>query len=612
MKKNNLGSNFFENIDLHNTNFQKKNIPSFNISEKLSGIFWFYPLLVILFFILFVRLFRLQVVEGVYHRERAEQNRLQEKIILPLRGIIKDRHGEVLVRNKPLFKKITGPAGEFKYISQEDAIREEIKGDSKIKIETVSGRFYPHSWELAHVLGYLGEVDQEEFIQKKQECLENKEKNICQEYSLGEYVGKSGLEKIYEDYLRGKAGREMVENDSRGKFIKTLAKIDPINGMDLYTSLDLGMQVTAYEALQKTIENERSTAGKRIRGSVIVSIPETGEIISLVSLPSFDPNLFQGLWELHPKTNQILNILEDTEKPMFNRAIGGVYPPGSTFKIITATAALETGKLTKDTLIEDVGEITIGPYKYPNWAYLKSGTKDGLLNIIGALRRSNDIFFYKTGEMVGLGQIDAWSIKFGLGQRLGIDLPEEAAGLVPTDVWKRDVIGEKWYLGDTYHLAIGQGYLLVTPLQVNNLTNVIANGGKLCEPQIMKTPNFKKASDDDTCREVGIKKETIELIKQGMEEACKPGGTGWPLFNFEVGDPKSKNPKKINIACKTGTAEYGEKMANGYAKTHAWFTSYAPAEKPEISVTVLVEDGGEGSDVAAPIAKVLFEEWFKR
>ncbi len=326
--------------------------------------------------------------------------------------------------------------------------------------------------------------------------------------------------------------------------------INPVAGENLTVSLDLNLQKASYEAM----------AG--FKGAVVVSIPRTGEILALVSRPSFDPE-------------HVSDYLDASGQPLFDRSISGTYPPGSTFKIITATAGLETGAIKPATRILDTGVLEIGPYKFPNWKWLRGGGTEGLLDVVGAIQKSNDIFFYKVGELAGVDNLIFWARKFGLGERLGIDLPGETRGVI---VKTRD-----WYLGDTYHLAIGQGDLLVTPLQVNAWTSVIANGGKLCKPHVYGPPN---------CKDLKIKPETISLIRKGMEEACQPGGTGYPLFGF--------NPQ---VACKTGTAEYGTE-----SKTHAWFTAFAS----DISVTVLVEGGGEGSDVAAPIAKKILEAWFAK
>lgn len=613
MKKFYFGSLFAENLEAHKN--LKNSKPYFGIEDedKKNNPFLvlFYLFLGIFTFILIGKLVKLQIIEGKHNKLLSEGNRIAEITIPASRGVIFDRQGELLVRNVPLFREKIAE-GKYKLITREEALINEVVNKKTVKFDIISGRAYPQSLEAAHIVGYIGEITKEELFQYNKDLVINSKKK----YQNGDFIGKSGLENEYEKVLRGISGKELVEVDAKRNIIRTLGRIEPQSGADIYTSIDLSLQKVAYAALIKAVDNKLATIHGEVKGAVIVANPETAEILAMVSIPSYDPNVFVTYAKSGLDYQKILNILEDSEKPLFNRAIGGVYPPGSTFKIITAAAGLESGKITKELLIEDTGVIEIGSYKFPNWLYLKSGATDGLLNIVTAIKRSNDIFFYRTGEKLGLGRLDTYAKKFGLGNQLGIDLPGEASGLVPTDSWKRATIGDKWYLGDTYHLAIGQGYLLVTPLQVNSWTNVIASGGRLCRPHLIRNSkqilNSKNSNEEAYCQELGIKEETIKLIRQGMEEACQPGGTGWPLFNFSVGDPRGKNPKKINIACKTGTAEYGEILPNGQAKTHAWFTSYAPAEKPEISVTVLVEDGGEGSDVAAPIAKAIYEEWFKR
>ncbi len=540
----------------------------------------FYLLLIFSFWFLTIRLIDLTVVRGGYFRDLSEGNRIQEKFIRAPRGIIYDRHHQVLVRNTPVYKKCdagnkAGAISNCQVISREEALEMETQGGTEAgRLITDLKREYPWGGVLAHVLGYIGEVNDKELGDKNLKSLD---------YKMGDLKGRTGIEEQYEEILRGIDGKELIEVDAAGSKLKTLGKIEPVVGQALDLTIDLDLQKVAAQALE----------GKT--GAVVVSQPQTGEILALYSSPTFDPN------EISQKT------LEDWQKPMFDRSISGLYPPGSIFKIITATAGLETGKINKETQVEDTGVITIGPYQYPNWFWLQYGKTDGLLNIVTALKRSNDIYFYKVGEWVGVKKLAEWAGKMGVGKILGIDLPGEVAGVMPTPEWRQKTRGDEWYLGDTYHLAIGQGDLQVTPLQANSWTNVIANGGKLCRPTLVKNQD---------CKDLGLKKETISLIKEGMREACSTGGTGWPLFDFKVKD------KQIETACKTGTAEYGDPQN----KTHAWFTVFAPVpasdsgnqhikvdqELPEISVTVLVEGGGEGSNVAAPIAKKILEEWFGR
>ena len=351
------------------------------------------------------------------------------------------------------------------------------------------------------------------------------------------------------------------------------------------------------------------------KGAIIASVPQTGEILTLYSSPSFDPNSFI-------KGEGVDRLLLDPNLPLYNRAISGTYPPGSTFKIVSSIAGLESGILDKSTQFEDTGILRVGDFSFGNWYFLQYGRVEGLINVVRALARSNDIFFYKVAEGLGVDKLADWGVRFGMGKPLGIDIEGEVGGVMPDREWRKRVKNADWYLGDTYHVGIGQGDILTTPLQVNQWTNIIASNGKSCKPHLLKIRNSKSEIRNE-CVDLKLKKENIELVKEGMKQACDTGGTGWPLFEFKVKSLKLKVDErnffdggtasgsaeklvKIPVACKTGTAEYG----NPENHTHAWFTVFAPIENPQIAITVLVEGGGEGSSVAAPIAKKMLEEWF--
>jgi len=311
-----------------------------------------------------------------------------------------------------------------------------------------------------------------------------------------------------------------------------------------------------------------------------------GEIIVLASSPSFNPNDFS----FDKNDSMIKSYLSDNENlPMMNRTISGRYHPGSVFKLVMVTGGLESGVIDKNTSFEDTGVIKVGEYSYNNWYWTRYGKTEGMVDVYRALQRSNDIYFYRLGENLGVDRIKQWSLKFGYGEKTGIELPGEVAGIVPDDKWKRETKGERWFLGNTYHLSIGQGDLSVTPLQVTQMTNIVANGGKRCRLTLISNEKLE-------CRDLKIKRDTIEVVKEGMKMACKTGGTAYPLFSM-----------KTEIACKTGTAEVGD----GTKDTHAWLTAFAPADNPEISITVMVERGGEGSDIAAPIVADFLKEWFE-
>lgn len=519
--------------------------------------------------VLLGRLFQLQIIEGRNNRILADSNRIIRLKLDSPRGLIKDRQGEILADNFPVYV-LTGKDNQKQIISQEEALKRQAAGDDgNLKIEIK--RRYPAGEILAHALGYLGEVTAEELKNDKLDL---------KGYSPGSLIGRAGLEAEYENLLRGRDGSEMVEVDTTGRAVRRLGKILPTPGKVLTLALDKKLQEVAAKAM-----NGR-------KGAVIATDPRNGEVLLFYSSPSFDPNLFLAEGEKRQELNKIL--LDGENLPLLNRVISGLYPPGSTFKIITAMAGLAEGKITPQTLITDTGVLTYGSFKYTNWYYTSHGRTEGDINVIRALARSNDIFFYRLGEMVGVEALNKWAGVFRVNQVSGIDLPAELPGFVATPEWKQKVKGEPWFLGNTYHMAIGQGDLSLTPLGVNLMTAVVANGGRICTPRMLKLGAENTPYQAD-CQEIGVKKEYLEVIKKGMIGACAPGGTAGQFFNFE--------PK---VACKTGTAETGDGKA-----PHAWFTVFAPIDNPEIVLTVLVEHGGEGSSAAAPIAKEILQDFFK-
>lgn len=492
---------------------------------------WLQAILILSFGILLVVVIKLNLIKGQYYRDMAQNNRITKITIVAPRGEILDKKGRTVANN--------------------------------VDFGGIINRFYPYGAAMANITGYLGTVNQEEL--KNGKCGRN-----LQNKSV---LGRAGIEDVMDCELMGIDGYKLMEVDALGNNNRDLGQLDAIKGNDVILSIDAYWQNRIYELLN----------GKK--AVVIISEPSTGKILALVTSPSYDANNFNYNYD----KETIKSYLEDTQNlPMLNRTIGAKYHPGSVFKPIEALGALEEGIIDESTLFEDTGVIKIGDYSFNNWLWTKSKTTDGMVNVVKALKRSNDIFFYNLGEKMGVDRIKFWATKFGLGETTGIELSGEVAGLVPDDKWKRDNKGERWYLGDTYHLSIGQGDLTVTPLQINQMTNIVATGGQKCKMSILKDKKVE-------CSEVKAKTKNWELVKEGMKEACKSGGTAWPLFNL-----------KTEIACKTGTAELGD----GTADTHAWLTAFAPANNPQISITVLVERGGEGSDVAAPLVGDILKEWF--
>jgi penicillin-binding protein 2 len=558
--------------------------------------FLFPILLFILPCILIFKLINLQLINGSYYRSLSDSNRTKTIVLYPQRGIIFDHSGTPLVYNNPGYKKTTNSGNTS--VTREEAIELMTKDANQLLIE--SNRFYPLKEATAHVLGFVGKISKEELSQTE-----------YSNYTQADIVGKSGIEQYYDNVLQGTKGKELVEVDALGRKIRTLGQTDPIAGRDIKLTLDAKLQQVVYKILP---DDQKS--------AVVVSTP-FGEILAMVSKPSFDPNIFT-LDKTYKTTDSnyknVTDILTDSaNQPLLNRSISGTYPPGSTFKIVTAAAGLNQNIIDQNFTVDDSGILRVGTFSFANWYYLDYGKTDGIVNVVKAIARSNDIFFYKLAEKINVDNLSKTAMQFGIGSPLGIDLPGEAKGILPTRQWKLQTIKEPWYLGDTYHYGIGQGYLLTTPLQVNAWTQVIANGGTLYIPHVLINSKFEIRNSKF------LSENTISLIREGMVGACSPGGVAYPLFNFKIQNSKTKIDGKnflavkegsseaelkdylqISIACKTGTAQYGEQDS----KPHAWITLFAPAYNPQIVVTVLVESAGQGSDIAAPIAKKILEAWF--
>jgi penicillin-binding protein 2 len=556
-------------------------------------VFVFAPmfLLIIVSLLIVIRLFYIQVLRGSYYANLSDANRTKTEIVPAPRGIIYDRAGRPLVVNSPIFR--INQEGKTKTVGRDEALS--FMAQNK-KVTSVVRRDYLYKDTFAHVLGYVGNVSEEELSHSE-----------FAGYSLSDYVGKMGLERQYEKILHGKNGKSLFEVDSKGNIIRELGKEEPVAGESIKTTLDLDVQLSVKEAFSQAD-----------RGAVVVSDPRTGGILALYSKSSFDPNIFthDDDYKVEGEHEDRESILSDTERqPLLDRSISGTYPPGSTFKLITAVAALEKGVIKPDTEIEDTGILRVGEFSFGNWYFLQYGRKEGYLDVVGAIKRSNDIFFYKAAEGAGVERISSFAKDFGLGGKFGIDIPGEADGIVPSPSWKEENIHEQWYLGDTYNYGIGQGYLLTTPLQVNVFTSVFANGGTLYKPHLLETRSRILKQDF-------IKDEYINLVREGMRQSCEAGGVAFPFFDFKVKNDRlsidgrdfvedasgSAKMVRVKVGCKTGTAEVGGEDT----KPHAWITVFAPYEKPEIVVTVLVENGGEGSSVAGPIAKKILQDYFEK
>ena len=589
-RKTKIGIAFSDFVEEQTFSFSKRGS---NYSSGSSNLFLVIPLFVLLaaFAILLIRLFYVGVVQGAYYKTLSEQNRTRAVIVAAPRGVIFDRNNKPLVRNAPVFEKVEN--GKATIISKDEALKTLNEGKN---VTATIARDYLYKSIFAHVLGYTGQISDDEI-----------NKPDYKGYVISDFVGKMGIEKEYEKFLHGKNGIQLYEVNAAGKNIRFLGKLDEVPGVNLQTTLDVDTQKAAAKALEKVS-----------KGAVVVSDPRDGGILALYSKPTFDANLFT-----HPKDydaegdyTNVESILTDSDnQPLLDRTIGGAYPPGSTFKLVTAAAALSTGAINKDTEYEDTGVLKVGEFSFGNWYFLQYGGKEGNVDVVKAIKRSNDIFFYHAADEAGVDTISNWAKRLGAGSLLGIDLPGEVQGTVPTEEWKQKTLGEQWYTGDTYNYGIGQGYLLTTPLQVNFWTTVFANGGTLYRPHILK-------NDVKKIRENIVKKDYIDLITKGMGESCDTGGVAWPLFNFKVQNPRLKidgmnytedasssgKMTRVKLGCKTGTAEIGGKET----KPHAWITVFAPFYNPEVVVTVLVENGGEGSSVAGPIARDILKDYFEK
>ncbi len=488
-----------------------------------------------------------------------------------------------------------------------------------VRVDVVPNREYPTGALTAHVVGYTHGIPEH-----RAEYYE----------SLGynpnvDQVGFTGIELEYEDVLRGTKGQRYIEEDATGRVIRVLGEPqEPVPGNNVILSLDLALQRYATERLQRTLDDPNI---KSRRGVVIAMDPRNGQILALVSLPSYDNNIFaNGLTKEDMRTYQLW--FNDPYVPLMNHAIAAQPPPGSIFKIIPAAAALQEGVIDRNTHIMGEGVITIPDKYYPNdpgrardfvcWIYLAGGGSHGSLDVVGGLANSCDIFFYKVGggfepsgfEGLGDRRLSAYTRLFGLGRPTGIDLPFEAAGLAPDRTWKRRTLGESWSTGDTYIMAIGQGFVLATPIQMLNATAAVANGGTLYQPQLLRRVTDQEGNvlhqfQPVVSSTLPIDPVHLATVREGMEAAVVYGTA--PEAQLEG----------IRVAGKTGTAEYycpDQEYKAGLCHrgrpqpTHAWFTAFAPVENPEIVMIVWVYNGGEGSQVAVPIAHDILKWYFDR
>ena len=593
--------------------------PSLGKPISKKGISFLKYLAILIFILLTARVFYLQVVKGAHYADLSRENRTRYMVVKAPRGLVFDRNGKKLVSNVPSFDLVAAPAdlpresgeriGEEKEIAsflemndqsvstivesqdlnsfspiliKENISEEEtlIFSERKSKLlgfqlDQTAVRFYEDGQYFSSIMGYSGKIARDELEKYP-------------EYLMTDYVGKTGLEYSYEKYLRGIHGKEKVEVDSSGNVKKNLGIDSPVNGNDLHLSIDADLQ----KKIQDTLQSKLQETGTKTASAVAID-PRNGEILALVNLPSYDNNMFaKGI-----SLDDYKALITDPDKPMFNRAISGEYPPGSTFKPLVASAALQEGTIAPSTTLDCPAAINIGSYSFPDWK------THGLTDVRKAIAESVDIFFYAIGggwngiTGIGIDKIKKYANEFGLGHTLGIDIPGEASGLVPDQAWKQNKLGERWYVGDDYHCAIGQGFITATPLQIANYTAAVANGGTVYKPHLVtsieKNDGTEEKIEPETLSRNFISESNLEVVREGMRQTVT-SGTAQPLKDLPV-----------EVAGKTGTAQFG-----GENKTHGWFTSFAPYDKPQIALAVLVEGGGEGFSTAEPVTKEVYQWYF--
>jgi len=608
-------------------------------TAKLS---FFFVFLFLCLGILLSRAAWLQIVKGSDYYAMAEENRIRIERIQPRRGVIYDRNKIPLVRNR---------ANSMLYIIPADLPKDEELAEIITKIENILGEdigrkikveisnidlssleaYQPlfiddnieyekamklylksFSWpgvvlsnrsnreylytgvgikfsdkendfkklsSLSHLMGYTGKINNDEL------------KKFGNEYKPIDYIGKTGIEYFWENELKGTNGKKQIEVDTFGNEKKIIGEKPAIDGNNLLLALDINFQLKLEEIALAHIEK----LGLK-KASVIALDPRNGEVIAMVSLPAYNNNLFaRGITQV-----EYDKLLKDESNPLVNHSISGQYPSGSTIKPVMSVAALEEGVITENTYFISTGGISIGQWHFPDW---KAGGH-GRTNVRKAIAESVNTFFYYIGggyenfQGLGVETIGTYFERFGLGSQSGIDLAGEKSGFIPTREWKKDAKGEPWYIGDTYHMSIGQGDVLVTPLQVANFTAVFANNGRLYRPHLVRAildgdDNIVDIIDTNPVRENFLDDYNVQIVKEGMRQTVTKGSA------------RSMMSAPIEIAGKTGTAQWASDKEN-----HAWFTGFAPFDDPELVITVLIEEGGEGSSVAVPIANEAFSWYF--
>ena len=572
-----------------------------------------------LFAVLIGRMVYLQLWRGDYYAKQSDGNRLRQSKISAPRGIIYDSEGKVLVNNLPGYAVVLQKQSKYKEETLQrlstlldmpiDEIKAKIKANANyyepimlknnldlklvtkieeqrrympevmLTVQTI--RSYPYHEFAVHALGYVGEVSEYEI-----------EQGLFKDITQGSIVGKAGLEKSYDKYLRGVDGAFMEEVDVGGNVVKHYDSIQPVPGKNLKLTLDYELQKALEDFTDKHLAYLRNSGiAPGARAAAVVALdPRNGAVRAMVSRPGYDPN-----WFVHGISSKNWNsINNDPNFPMNNKVITGEYPPGSTFKIVTGSAAFELKKVGLDEPIFDGGFHPLVPTMGN-----AGGEVLGWLTFIKALAMSDNVYFYELGNRVGIDNIAKYARIYGFGERTGIDLDGESKGLVASKQVKREIWNEDWRLGDTFNAAIGQGFNLTTPIQLSVMLSVVANGGVKYQPylvdSILNTDGtlFEKPKRSEG-KHIDVSQQTIDYIRMGMSATTQEGGTA----SYFSGLPKA-------IAGKTGTAE------NSHGRDHGLFVAYGPVDNPELVVVCIVEQGGFGSTAAGPIVYKAFEEFFQ-
>lgn len=579
---------------------------------------------VLLVCVLVARLYFLQVIQYDYHSTLSENNRVHVQPIPPTRGLIFDRNGVIIADNRPSFsltmtreragaewgelldvivdvleltpddrklferrmrqgRRPFEPVPILFELSEEQIARIAVNQFRLPGVEVVAQlvRHYPLGEHFAHSVGYVGRINEAEM-----KVLDPVN------YSGTHHIGKTGIERFYEAELHGQVGYEEVETNARGRVSRVLKRTDPLPGKDIHLTLDVHLQEAAEAAL----------AGRR--GAVVALNPNNGDVLAMVSQPSFNPNLFvTGIG-----FKAYAELRDSIDRPLFNRVLRGLYPPGSTIKPAVAVAGLDSGVVTGATRVFDPGFYQLPNYdhKYRNW----NRTGDGWVNLEMAIMRSNDTYFYDLAHKLGVDRLGKYLGEFGVGQKVSLDMFEESAGLMPSREWKRARYRQAWYPGETLILGIGQGYMQTTPLQLAQVTALLANQGKWYRPHLAKDIDGVAPVDLNPMPDIKLRDpRSWQQASYGMQQVMHgPRGTA-----RKVGDTAH-----YRIAGKSGTAQVvaikqGEKYDRSKVqerhRDHALFIGFAPAERPQIAVAVMVENGESGSGVAAPVVKQVLDAW---